>query len=614
LFELLAKRPEDVREAGGVQRQWALAGHRSPSVLEIDFGELLRGRVGGDFAELAGVINYYLEADLRDASPADDILTTLVRALDSAADDARAVAAVLRELRAAVFMTTAMEPERLDDLFKRAALVGSRLSAGVAGALLALRGTAEATVGQTDVVTSLFDRMDDDIVSSFLAQAVSGSIAPQQIKDVFVSLVPEPERRKRLLDGAFRGTAMDADTLAKWEEFAQHLEDLSERKFISDQYAHEIETARTRSASEDRAMQDPPERIAAWLRSIDDRRVHDLDVELLADYLKVESDTDRWCEFLPIARQFVIDAGDAGDWDATARVAEAIAREAGSTYDDRRRQHGREVLQQLAVAPMCERALTSLVEGRDPAGFLARTLQAIGPALVPVIARRWAGATDEHAVARLGLVVAAFGRAGREPMRRLLGAPEPALRIAAMRMLDHLKATDHLPSLEPMLSDDNAGVQQTALRALATADSERAHEILIRGVVKADRETQGQLLEDILALGSSRAATVLRQLLGRLDQRTAPPGLYLAVIDGLRRIGNAEAVSALGTVFEQRRWRAPVRSWRFRSAARAALRAIGGTAAVDAATQAAEQRDGTPRRASVPPAGGQPAPAAGTDS
>ena len=53
-FVLLARRPEEVRGAGGIQRQWKALRHTSPAILEIDFGALLRGKVGGDYLELAG--------------------------------------------------------------------------------------------------------------------------------------------------------------------------------------------------------------------------------------------------------------------------------------------------------------------------------------------------------------------------------------------------------------------------------------------------------------------------------------------------------------------------------------------------------------------------------
>jgi hypothetical protein len=43
LFMLLARRPEEVRGAGGIQRQWKALRHTSPAILEIDFGALLRG-------------------------------------------------------------------------------------------------------------------------------------------------------------------------------------------------------------------------------------------------------------------------------------------------------------------------------------------------------------------------------------------------------------------------------------------------------------------------------------------------------------------------------------------------------------------------------------------
>jgi hypothetical protein len=75
------------------------------------------------------------------------------------------------------------------------------------------------------------------------------------------------------------------------------------------------------------------------------------------------------------------------------------------------------------------------------------------------------------------------------------------------------------------------------------------------------------------------------------------PAVYLSIIDILKRAGGDDAASALMVVFDWNRWRAPYRAWRFRSAARSALRSMGKSAA---------------RRAVSGPAGGRAARGAAT--
>ena len=101
LLALLARRPEEVRIGGGIQRQWRALRHASPAILEIDFGALLRGKVGGDYLELAAVISHYLETAGVGGSILDDPCAALRRAIETAADQTQAIDAVLRELRAA---------------------------------------------------------------------------------------------------------------------------------------------------------------------------------------------------------------------------------------------------------------------------------------------------------------------------------------------------------------------------------------------------------------------------------------------------------------------------------------------------------------------------------
>ena len=599
LFALLARKPEDLRAAGGIQRQWKALRQMSPAILEIDFGALLRGQVGGDFDELAGVISHYLETSGVGGSILDDPCGALRRAIDNASDEPQAVAALLRELRAAAQLTWTTQPEQFDDVFRRAAAVGEYLTAGVMAGLLERRGSPEAMVGTLDVVTALVERMPDATVSQFLAREMSpAGAAPPGLTDVFRALVPDARRRRNIVLEA-QGVAFEDNVLEEWAELEGNPDAYSDRQFVSDQYVEELHAAKGRSDAA-RRTPDPPERIDAWLRSIDDEAVHDLDLQLLADLAHLETDQARSRAVFEILHAHVVEAAGAGDWVGAARTAEAIGAAATESADGPRRLLAADILQRLSWSLVPESALEELADAEPSlSDAITRVLSAIGPSLGPVVARRWAFERSPAVRSRLESVVLGWGKQGRELLRRLLATDRelPQVRVAVIRLLQLSGATDHVPALEAALSDPDRDVRREAFRALANAPSERAFDTLARGIARADSGTQTALLEQLAALPPGRAVPILERVLLQTDPRRVAPAVCLSIIDILKRAGSDEAASALMVVFEWNRWRAPYRSWRFSSAARAALRSMGtpmvGRAASGLASSRGARRPGT---------------------
>jgi HEAT repeat protein len=259
-------------------------------------------------------------------------------------------------------------------------------------------------------------------------------------------------------------------------------------------------------------------------------------------------------------------------------VLESIVAEAGRGFDELRRQAALDALQRIADAPVCAQALRQVADGTAAWLESSRFLMSVGASIVPALVRTRVGVVDPEAAERLEAIVSAYGKEGRDALRRLLNTPDPDLRIAAMRMLGHTKTTEHLPSLEGMLTDAHSGVRQEALRTLVGAESSRGQEILARGMARADEAGQMALLDQVVSLGAARAVPALHHLLTRLDQRTAAPEVYVAIIAALRRAGTPEAVAAIEEVFRRTQWTVPLRAMRFRSAARTAIDAIGGDA------------------------------------
>ena len=576
LLVLLARKPEEVRAAGGVQRQWKAARHRSPAILEIDFGALLRGQVGGDFIELAGVISHYLETAGVGGSILDDPCAALRRAIENAPDEPQAVTAVLRELRAAAQLTWT-QPEQFNDVFRRAAAVGEFLSEGLMAGLLERRGTPEATFGNLDVVRALVERMPDTVVSTFLSKAMGeAGAASAKLTEMFRSLVPNADRRRLIVTEA-QDVTLEGDVAQQWAELARHLDDFSDRRFISDEYGDELHSLQDRDTERPLASDDPPERVAGWVRSICDEAVRDLDLQLLADLARAESEPARMKKVLDILQSSVLDAAAEGDWDAVARTIEALQGIAHESGDRATSVLASEVLQKLGASSAAEGALAELAGAPAPlAATLVRILGTMGAALMPVITQRWAAERLPATRSKLEEVVRASGKPGREALRRLLSAVDeaPELRVAAIRLLELTPGTEHLPALEAAMTDRQDEVRTEAFRALASSASDRACDILARGIARADAATQSRLLERLTSVGISRARLVLQRLVPQIDPQTAALPACLSMIDALARVGGEAAEPLLASIVARTRWRTPLRTWRVRSAAGSAVRAV----------------------------------------
>jgi HEAT repeat protein len=200
---------------------------------------------------------------------------------------------------------------------------------------------------------------------------------------------------------------------------------------------------------------------------------------------------------------------------------------------------------------------------------------------MPAIVRRWAADPQAAARPRLEQVVVACGRQGRDVLRRVLASADEAtdVRVAAIRLLELIPGTDHLPALEAALSDREDAVRREAFGALANSSSNRAFDILARGIARSDAASQAALLDRLASLGGVRMLPVLQRLFPKVDPRTVAVPVYLSMIGALKRAGTAADAALLTAVFERTPWSAPLRAWRFRAAARSALRAMRGQTA-----------------------------------
>jgi HEAT repeat protein len=421
--------------------------------------------------------------------------------------------------------------------------------------------------------------MSDTTVSQFVAKALgpSGAASPR-LSEVIATLLPDARRRRRVLLAA-QGVGFEAGVLEKWAELVRDLNAYSDNKFVPEQYARTLQTVNTRAGEFVRRMPDPPARIAAWLNSIADDTVNQLDVQLLLDLARVETQPVRTGAVLEILGGHVVEAADVGNWSDAARVAEAIRKVERETDDGLRRASAAEILQKLGVSTAAREALAQLSHAEPPdSDAIIRLLTAIGPAIVPAIVRQWAIETDVSVRGRAESLVAAMGEPGRRALRRMLGVEKdsPPVRVAAIRLLRLTGESDDASALGTCLADSDPDVRREAFQALANSSTDRARDVLASGIAGADAASQMVLVEEVAGLRREHAVPILARFLLHVDQAAVAPRVYLRVIAVLRQTGTEEAARSLMLVFDRTRWRAPYRALRFRVAAASALRTIGG--------------------------------------
>ena len=102
--------------------------------------------------------------------------------------------------------------------------------------------------------------------------------------------MPDTERQRQLL--ALAEKEVSASELGEeqnfaelWERVEGLLTSYSDKTFVSDEYGRELSSARLQAVDVERTSDDPPERLAGWLATVNDAALRGLDDQLLVDLL-----------------------------------------------------------------------------------------------------------------------------------------------------------------------------------------------------------------------------------------------------------------------------------------------------------------------------------------
>ncbi|MGE3273611.1 MAG: HEAT repeat domain-containing protein [Vicinamibacterales bacterium] len=625
---LAAQSPDEVRAAGGLARAWATAGGGPLDIREIDYAEVLRSAGGTDpeATTWAQVIARALDGGPVAGSPARALMQDLagdparlggfLEQLEAQAlatgDAAQHRATIMGLLHGLVDDAAAASPDDVEPLLDSLAAAAARLSPEL---LLALVTGPPAGAGGDDIGPALRARLSADHLATFVAASVVRDRgATSRLAQALHALAPEPETRAAVLSAA---EARVADGLPDddgvddiWSSAVELLTSYSDRDYVSDAYASELGRARADAIGVEALHEDPPERLAAWLASVDPRALRQLDLRLLLDLLDVETREEAWSY---VARLALVRAGEllqAGDMALARRLLDALRQVANDTASP---------FAAAARAGLAQAAPDSLAR---PIALLVRRVSdaemaevsalcdSIGPALIAPLAETLATETDSRTVRRLRDVLIAFGAGARAYADELRSSPNPSVRRAAIELLRAVGGHDALPDFRSLLDDAEPQVQREALRAIVQLGSDEAYAALEQALVSGAAPTREAIMLALGTLRDERAAPLFVHILRHTDHRGGFEPVYRSAVEALGRFDGApEIVEALRMVLERGEWWAPGRTARLRLAAARALRAAGGErarrvleAAADSGPRGARR---AARRALAEPAAGR---------
>jgi HEAT repeat protein len=406
------------------------------------------------------------------------------------------------------------------------------------------------------------------------------------LAQVFEALAPDATKKGPLLDMAraeAEQTEFGSDPRFPevWQSAVTIL-NYSDKSYVSSEYARELSSAKSQAVEVERLSEDPPERIAAWLASVNGAALHELDLLLTLDLMRVEDDPDNWGGVADLAVREVERRAHMGDIAGAQRLTSPVAEKAAGP-EGKLRTAATASLDTLARSALVKYLIGHIRKANDTELAALTTLcQTIGPRLVLPFAE--ALSTEDHipTIRRIRELLISFGAEGRRAVEPLKNSSKPAVRRTAVDLLRIFGGNEALVELTPLLDDADPQVQRDAVRAIAQIGTPEAYAVVDRACA-ADDAARELIVREVIGLRDSRAVPSLAAVLKNTSPRGALAVLHESIIDALASLGtHADSTSALRGALDRGDWWAPRRTAALRKAAATALKRIGSPETLDA--------------------------------
>jgi len=600
---LIGRDPESVRAEGGVARLWMTMAGRHVDLREIDYAEVLRERHGGDGSWAAIVAHCLhgestaLEAQARqlllEAGIDPRKLGDLIAAIDGEAisdgrDEHLRASALVRLLDRIVRTVAEERPDQVEPVMTNLATALAGLAPGM---MLAVLEHTDAVTDTPALVDAVVSHMSEQSVAGFVAQHALGDDTPmERLAQAFRTLVPE-ERRERVLslakEQAAESSAQGTNFDTVWEGVAQQLlTSYSDKAYVSDQYGRELSRSRTAAIDISQVSDDPPERMAAWLGSVSASELRRLDLALVTDLLRIETDPEQWASLMRPVVSLVEDLLLVGDFEPADQLIGTLV---GERLSGGARRHVVASALDALLSGSLVRYTASHLASIDDAAFLRvkAMMLSLGDPVIRPLAEALTEETHARIRARLSELLIGFGASGRSEVERLKISPNAAVRRTAVHLLREFGGTEALPELTGLLNDREPQVQREAVGAILALGSTRAFAVLTDALTAGTSVQREAILTAISAARTERSVPMFTHLVSHVDHRGPLGDIYLRAIQSLGMLKDPEGIDALAQALRRGEWWAPRRTRVLRDAAAAALTRIANPEAVRILEEAA---------------------------
>ena len=591
LLLLLGRAPEELIAEGGIAKAWAAGGHDHIEIQEIDYAEVLRERSGGERAGWDDIIAGLMQGDTPDEDALASLLETfldpaqLTDFLDRFQQAPSTTGVPMRERAAALLrlleqVVKAGESHAPGDAERVLQSMADRTAQLTPDTLLAMIEEARSGgAAHQNTMAGVVNRIGDATVASLVADSVlADGGASERIAMAFQALVPDPDNYERILNLARAEAAADprAEGLSfeqLWQNAAEMLTSYSDQTYVSGDYGHQLSTALSQAVEVERVSDDPPERLRAWLSTVSDAAILQLDLDLLLDLLRIEADAAQWETVAAIAVKEIERRASLGDITTAAQLADAIAGRATDENSVDLRTAAESVMAALAEGTLPQHmaaCLRDVAEG-TVVSVVGRLSLAIGPQVVRPLVEALVGEEGSRTVRRLRELLLSFDGSGLSAVEPLRRSSNPAARRLAIDMLRATGGEDVLPELTSLLEDADPTVQLEAIRALVNVGSRDAVTPLERLVSGTDASAPA--VQQLISLKDPKAAPLLAYTLTHSTPRGRWADVHAQVIEALGGLGSQPAsIHALRHALYSGEWWAPRRTATIRQAAATALR------------------------------------------
>lgn len=591
-LRLLGRTPEEVRAEGGIARLWASMAVRHVELSQIDYGEVLRERAGRLPAGWDDIIASCLAGrtpaldeqtvrSLLESARESEQLSAMMAAIEARVQSegggiGAQAAAVMLLIETLVGAVRAHAPDAFNASMREVSEAVARLSPEMVLTLLAPRQTESGTAG---LAGTIVDHMSQSAIAGFVARhALSDHTATDRLAQAFHALVRDAEDKERLIalahDEASQSPLADTENFeASWDQVArQLLTSYSDEPFVSEDYARELSSTRTRALAVEQLSDDPPERVKAWLESVSTNELRRLDEILLIDLLRVEPDEERRALLAPAIVSLMEDLFLLGDFDAADALLHSVQSRGGSQPGSA----AQAVAAGLVAGPMVMHIVAHLPSIDDAQFERVKGLCiAVGEGLIGPLAEALAAEERTRPRERLTGIFMEFGAVGRREVERLKTSQNPAVRRAAVALLREFGGKEALPELTELLRDAEPQVQREAVRAILNIGTDRAYGVLEQALTRGTDRSRESIMQTLASDRDERAAPLFAYILGHVDHRGPLRRIYLRAIEALGALRDPAGLAALEAALYRGEWWAPGRTAGFRKAAAEALVRIG---------------------------------------